>query len=88
MKLSKTEIIQSPSLTHKKTRLEIYNDYANFYNDDNVILRATMFKLMNHLTSDDEGILTATNYVTAMLINEPCEMFQEVIDWSIWYLCN
>ena len=83
VKLSKTEIIQLPSLTRKKTRLEIFNDFANFYNDENVISRATMFKLMNHLTSNDEGILTAIDYVTAMLINEPCEMLQEVIDWSI-----
>ena len=69
MKLSKSEIIQLPSLTRKKTRLEIYNDYAKLYNDDNIISRATIFKLMNHLTSNDEGILTAIDYVTAMLVN-------------------
>ena len=42
-----------------------------------------MFKLMNHLTSNDEGILTAIDYVTAVLVNEPCEMLQDVIDRSI-----
>ena len=46
VQLSKSEIIQLPNLISKKTRLEIYNDYANFYNDGNIISRATMFKLM------------------------------------------
>lgn len=84
MKLSKNEIVQLPGLTRKKSRLEIYNDYTKYVNNDEKMMpRATMFKLMNHLTNSDEGILTAINYVTAMLVNKPREMLQEVIDHSI-----
>ena len=58
--------------------------YTNFAKEDEkVIPRATVFKLMSHLTSSNKGILTAFDYITERFVNEPCEMLQEVIDFSI-----
>ena len=81
VKLSKSEIVELPSLTRKKTQFEIHKDYTNFVgNKEKLVSRATMFKLMNYLTSTNEAILTVFNYVTVILVNESCEIFQEVID--------
>ena len=84
VKLTKTDIIQLPSLTRKKTRLQMYQDYISFVGDDSkLVSRATMYKLMNYLISNDEAILSAIDYVTAILVNEPCEMLQDVIERTI-----
>ena len=81
VKLSKTEIVELSSLTRKKTQFEIYKDYTKVIaNDEKMVSRTTMFKLMNHLTSNGEDILTAINYISAIFVNEPCEMLQDVID--------
>ncbi len=80
-KLSKSEIIEFPSLTRKRNRIEICNGYRQqVQNEEKDLSRATMYKLMNHLTNNDEAILTAIDYITAILVNEPCEMLQDVID--------
>ena len=84
-KLSKNKITQLSSLTQKKCRLKIYNDYTNFAKkDEKVIPKATMFKLMSHLTSSNKGILPAIDYINERLVNDPCEILQEVLDFSIF----
>ncbi len=35
---------------------------------------------MKHLTQDDESILTAIEYVSSTLVDEPCEMLQDIIE--------
>ena len=81
VKLSQREIIEIPCLMRKKTRSDIYRDYVNLTeNDESCISRTTLFELMNHLTQDDQSMLSAIDYVSSILVNEPCETLQDIID--------
>ena len=81
VKLSKYEIIELPSLTRKRSMHDIFKAYIESMNEtEKSISRASMFKIMGHLTNHDEAVLTAIDYVTAVLINEPCELLQDIIE--------
>ena len=81
VKLSKYEIIELPSLTRKRSMHDIFKAYMGTMKENEKSLsRASMFNLMGHLTNQDEAVLTAIDYVTAVLINEPCELLQDIID--------
>ena len=81
VKLSKYEIIELPSLTRKRSMHDIFKAYMGTIKDnEKSICRASMFKLMGYLTNHDEAVLIAIDYVSAILINEPCELLQYIID--------
>jgi len=86
VKLSKYEIIELPSLTRKRSMHDIFKAYIESMNEnenEKSLSRASMFKLISHLTNHDEAVLTAIDYVTAVLINEPCELLQDIIEKAI-----
>ena len=81
VKLSKYEIIELPSLTRKRSMHDIFKAYMGTIKDnEKSICRASMFKLMGYLTNHDEAVLIAIDYVSAILINELCELLQDIID--------
>ena len=63
---------------------DLFKVYMGTIEDnDKSICRASMFKLMDYLTNHDEAVLTDINYVSAILINEPRKLLQDIINKKI-----
>ena len=44
---------------------------------------ATFYNICNFLTSSDQAMLNSIDYVTCILVNESCEILQDIIDKAI-----
>ena len=70
-----------PKLTRKCTIRDMYSRYKDLiHNETEGIKSATFYKICNVLTSSDQAMLNSIDYVTCMLVNESCEILQDIID--------
>ena len=70
-----------PKLTRKSSIKNIYCRYKDVVANDNESIRsASFYKTCNILTSSDQAMLNSIDYVTSMLVNESCEILQDIID--------
>ena len=68
-------------LTRKSSIKDMYLRYKDVVvNDTELIRSATFYKICNVLTSSDQAMLNSIDYVTCMLVNESCEILQDMID--------
>ena len=60
----------------------LWNDYRTTCIDDKTknVSRSTFLKIVNAITQQDEVTLCAIDYVSVLLINEPIEVLQEIIN--------
>ena len=81
VRLSCDEILTLPRLLRKNTRIKIYEDYKEFtMNDQCSISRETFYRIINNITAYEQVALSAIDYVTSTLINETCEVLQDIVD--------
>ena len=78
--LGDKETITFPNIMRAQTRTIIIDSYLRHTKNQPHLGRKTMFEILRHITSTDEVILTAIDYVTSLLVNEPCEVLQSMID--------
>lgn len=81
VKLSKDEVTALPKLTRRRDRKEIYMSYVKHTQNDRKRLgRTTFYNILNVITSREETMKTSVDYVTGILVNEPVEISQSIID--------
>ena len=79
--LGKTEIITFPNIMRRQNKTSIFKAYLNeTKDDDNKLARNTMFQIMNSITTTDEKVLSAIDYVTSILVNDTCETLHNIVD--------
>ena len=78
--LGDKETITFPNIMRAQTRTIIIDSYLRHTKNQQHLGRKTMYEILRHITSTDEVILTAIDYVTALLVNEPCEVLQSIIN--------
>ena len=73
-----------PKLTRKTSIKDMYIRYKDMVSSDvESIKSATFYKICNVLTSSDQAMLNSIDYVTCMLVNESCEILQDIIEKAI-----
>ena len=81
VKLSRNEVLTLPRLQRKNTRIKIYEDYKEFtMNDTSYISRETFYRIINNITACEQVSLNAIDYVTSTLVNETCEVLQDIVE--------
>ena len=78
--LSKDEKITLPRLCRKQSPLNLWNSYAATNKKQNKVGRTTFYYMIKDLTSSNRDIVSSVDYVQALLVAEPVEMLQEVVD--------
>ena len=78
--LGDNETISFPNIMRAQTRTIIIDSYLRHTKNQPHLGRKTMYEILRHITSTDEVILTAIDYVTSLLVNEPCEVLQSIIN--------
>ena len=75
----------------------IIDSYLNHSNDEHHLGRGERYEILHHIfTSTDEVTLTAIDYITSLLVSEPCELYKGVRlrKWknypqcTIWHMCT
>ena len=70
-----------PKLTRKSYIKDMYYRYKDVVANDNESIRsATFYKIYNVLSSSDQAMLNSIDCVTCILVNESCEILQDMID--------
>ena len=65
----------------RQSRSSIINAYFNETQDDVQKLgKNTMFQILKSVTTTDENVLSAIDYVTSILVNDTSETLQNIID--------
>ena len=82
VKLSRDEIIVLPKLQRKNQRIKIYEDYKVMSSSFNQysICRQTFYQIINKITAYEQVSLSAIDYVTASLVNETCEVLDNIVE--------
>ena len=81
--LSNDETIVLPKLQRTTTRTNLwlrYVEYVKGKSKDSCVGRTTFFSLCNEITYSEEIALSSVDYVQALLLTEPIESLQSVID--------
>ena len=78
--LGNNETITFPNIMRAQARTIIIDSYLHHTRNKPNLGRKTMYEILRHITSTDEVTLTAIDYVTSLLVNEPCEVLQSIID--------
>ena len=78
--LGNNETITFPNIMRAQARTIIIDSYLRHTMNMPHLGRKTMYEILRHITSTDEVTLTAIDYVTSLLVNEPCEVLQSIID--------
>ena len=59
----------------------MYKPYIDaMVGDRDRLQQATFYKIWNALTATDEAMLSSVNYVAGLLLNETCEILQDIIN--------
>ncbi len=70
-----------PKLTQKCTIRYMDSRYKDLiHNETEGIMSATVYRICNVLTSSNQNMLNLIDYVTCILVNESCEILQNIID--------
>ena len=79
--LSKDEVIILPKLTRRNIRENIFRGYINhsIESGQKKLSRASFIYILGVVTTSDEAALSAIDYVTALLVTEPCETLQSIV---------
>ena len=73
-----------PKLTQKTNIKDMYIQYKDMISTNvETIKSATCYKTCNVLTSSDQAMVNSIDYVICMLVNESCEILQDVIEKAI-----
>ena len=79
--LSQTEKVILPMLCRKVSPQTLWNTYSTTcVNKKSRINRSTFYKLIKDLTSSGREIVKSVDYVQALLVAEPIEVLQQIID--------
>ena len=79
--IGRDEKICFPNIMRRQSRSSIIKAYLNETQDDSQRLgKNTMFQILNSVTTTDEKVLSAIDYVTSILVNDTCETLQTIID--------
>ena len=80
--LSTEEIHTLPKITRKKDRVMLWNEYQQSCLETNAkcVSRSTFLKILNTITHQDEVTLRAIDYVSVLLVNEPIEVLQDIVN--------
>ena len=83
--ISPNETIVLPKLQRLTTRKIMWESYMEYCKTDEnkkklCIGRTTFHMLCNELTSSDKVIISSLDYDQALLLNEPIESLQDIID--------
>ena len=77
--LGSNETITFPNIMRTQAQTIVIDTYLRHTRYRRCLGRKTMYKILRHITSTDEVTLTAIDYVTSLLVNEPCEVLQSII---------
>lgn len=81
VKLEKDETVPLPKLTRHRSRDEIWRSYVKHTEGDSGrVGRSTFYRLMKVITSREEKMMTSVDYVVGILVNEPIEIMQSIVD--------
>lgn len=82
VKLTADEIIVLPKLQRKNQRIKIFEDYKEITSntDQFSICRQTFYNIINNITSYEQVSLSAIDYVTSTLVNETCEVLNNIVE--------
>ena len=73
------EEVTLPRLTRKVSPLHLWDSYKKTHQNDR-IGRSSFYNIVRDLTVSGRDIVTSVDYVQALLVNEPVELLQEVVD--------
>ena len=78
--VGKDDIVKFPNIMGKQNLTHIVNAYLSYVeNDADNMCRNSMFNIINSITTTDEVLLSAIDYVTSLLMNDTCETLQNMI---------
>ena len=82
VRLSPSESVTLPCLLPRRSVLDIYADYSSFctQHDFGMLGRTSFYRIFAACTSGKQRLLTAVDYVTGVLINDPTAQLQRIID--------
>ena len=82
--LSKNEYVTLPRLCRKRSHLDLWNEYTSICNlDENctqMIGKRSFYYIVNDLTTSNKVIINAVDYVQALLVAEPIEVMQDIVE--------
>ena len=83
--VSPTETIVLPKLQRLTTRKMMWESYTDYFktkeNKNKPCIGRTSFHILcKELTSSDEVVISSVDYVQALLLTEPIELLQDIID--------
>lgn len=82
--ISATELVVLPKLCRKMSRHSIITRYFQKINEstNNIdrLSKSSFYKILQHITHSDEQILTSIDYVSTLLVTEPIEALQDIIE--------
>ena len=78
--LNKHETIILPKLCRKMSQMNLWKAYVSAYEATKCIGRTTFYYLVKDLTSSNRDIVTSVDYVQALLVTEPVELLQQVVN--------
>lgn len=68
----------------KQNRVTILKSYLNATKDDSDKLSGpVMFRILNQITTSDDVVISALDYVTALLVNDTCELLQNMVNLCV-----
>lgn len=79
--LSADETVELPKLVRRVSLTDMYKSYvATYQTESERISRGSFFQIAKQITSSDEKLLTAVDYVTGVLIHDSVSTLQDMID--------
>ena len=78
--LSQTEKIILPKLSRKLSSLVLLNKYTAINKKKNRLGRTSFYYIVKDITSSNRDIVTSVDYVQALLVTEPVQILQQVVD--------
>ena len=78
--LNKHETIILPKLCRKMSQMNLWKSYISTYEATKCVGRTTFYYLVKDLTSSNRDIVTSVDYVQALLVTEPVEILQQVVN--------
>ena len=80
--LASNENVTLPALRRRKTAKQLFENYIAFGQENSVyaISRGSFYEVLKTLTSREEKLLSAVDYVTGVLVHDQVSLLQRICD--------
>jgi hypothetical protein len=80
VRLSENEVVILPRVTRRKLIVHLYKDYVDEFSGQPRLGRTSFYEVVKAVTSGEEKIFTAVDYVTGVLVHDTMDKLQTIIE--------